>query len=426
MRFIAASIIGLAIASSAPGVAEAHKVELKCSTVNVGGTKTRTKFLPTHTCHKTIIVRPIATVESTHTPKARTRTKVAVTVATQVVSANARTAVVTSTSTKFSVLVPTTTVTNAPFKPTSTEYEILPPTTTISSMITSYTLEAPAPTLVAPVPRGLHDDNDGDEADGDDNDGITLVPRNQLRMNYDGYPGANPGAQSGSRGVSPRALRGKQIICTPHVKVTTTVTKKAKVTVTETKRAHRPTVTITSTATGTVTSTRYLAGVTSIVTKARKLTLTANTITATVKPTDPKVTVTKTLDVHADPPTQTTVVDLYSVCDPVGQFPLRTWTPDASTPYQDPFSTGITPDAPTCCQSIAGSPGSVTWAWVQTPPDANYVTGTCYGLGLNFAYKPTNDDLESQCVAENPGTMIGIIPGDNEVGGLLQCGQSTN
>ncbi|KAE8229750.1 hypothetical protein CF326_g5272 [Tilletia indica] len=419
MRFLTASIVGLAIAASAPAVSGKHVI-VKCNTVDVGGTKTRTKFLPTHTCHKTTTIRPIATIKTTFTPKPRTRTKVAVTIATQVVSGTVRTNVVTSTSTSFKVVIPSSTLTVAPFAPTSTEYEILPATTTLSTTLTSYTELPPAPTLATGggVPRSVDDDNDG----------FTPAPRGELRMNYDSYAGKNPGAiQSGAdKGDdgARRARHGKQVICTPKVKVTATVTKKARATVTQTKRARRSTVTVTSTATGTVTSTKFPASVTSIVQKAATVTITANTVTFTEKPTLAAVTVTKTLDVRADPPSETTVLDLYTVCDPSRQFPLQSWVADASTPNQDVFSTGLTADAPLCCQSVADMPGAVTWAWVQTGTGP-FVDDTCFGLALNTVYAP-GGTLADQCVAANPGTQVGITPGNMEIGGLVQCGASTN
>ncbi|KAE8218373.1 hypothetical protein CF319_g7743 [Tilletia indica] len=416
MRFLTASIVGLAIAASAPAVSGKH-VSVKCNTVSAGGSKTRTKFLPTHTCHKTTTIRPIATIKTTFTPKPRTRTKVAVTVATQVVSGTVRTNVVTSTSTSFKVVIPSSTVTVAPFVPTSTEYELLPPTTTFSTTITSYTELAPAPTLAAGggVPRSVDDD---------DNNGFTPVPRGELRMNYDGYPGKNSGAAAGGDGAR-LARHGKQVICTPKVKVTATVTKKARATVTQTKRARRSTVTVTSTATGTVTSTKFPASVTSIVRKAATVTITANTVTFTEKPTLAAVTVTRTLDVSADPPSETTILDLYSVCDPSRQYTLDGWVQDGSTPFQEPFSTGVTSDAPLCCQSAADMQGAVTWAWVQPNPPAGFVAGTCFGLVLNGLYSPGGTAAD-QCVAANLGTQINIAPGNNQIGGLLQCGASTN
>ncbi|KAE8249576.1 hypothetical protein A4X13_0g5158 [Tilletia indica] len=420
MRFLTAAIVGLAIAASAPAVTAKH-VELKCNTVNVSGTRTRTRYLSTQTCRQTTTIRPIATIKTTLTPKPLTRTKVAVKVATRVVSGTTRTSVVTSTSTKFEVVVPTSTFTDAPFVPTSTEYEILPATTTLSTTITSYTAVAPGPTLAigGGVPRSVDDD---------DNDS-TPVHRGESRMNFNGFSGkargevSPPQSQSGDEddgGFARRANRGKQVICTPKLKVTATITKKARTTVTQTTRARRSTVTITSTATGTVTSTKFPDSVTSIVQRDATVTLTANTVTFTEKPTLAAVTVTKTLDVRADPPKETTIVDLYSVCDPSRQFPLE--FPNFSTSFQTPTLEGITPDAPTCCQIVADRPGAVLYHRIQvTTP--GFQQG-CYGVFLNDLYAP-GGTLEDQCVAANLGTQIDINVGNVEIGGLLQCGART-
>ncbi|KAE8267771.1 hypothetical protein A4X09_0g4580 [Tilletia walkeri] len=411
MRFLPVSIVGLVIAASTPAVSGKH-VDIKCNTVDVGGTRTKTMYLPTHTGHKTTIVRPIATVQKTYTPKPLTHTNVAVTIATRVVSAKARTSVVTSTSTKFKVKVPTSTVTVAPFAPTSTKYALLPATTTFSTTVTSYTAIASGPSLAPGVPRSVEDEE------------VSPMSRGQMLMNYDRYPGKNAGALPDPNSGR-RARRGKQVFCTPRIEVKTTITKKARVTVTQTKRARRSTVTITSTATGTVTSTHYPKLVTSIVQKAATVTLTANTVTITATPTLAAVTVTKTLDVRADPPTETTVVDLYAICDPSRYYDHQGWITDASTPYQDSFFTGVTPDAPNCCHSIAISPASVTWRWVPDAP-AGSLPGLCYGTGLNYVFRPTRENFEDQCVVDNPGTSIGIIPGSSQIGGLLQCGASTH
>ncbi|KAE8209662.1 hypothetical protein CF327_g6381 [Tilletia walkeri] len=420
MRFLTAAIVALAIAASAPTVTAKH-VELKCNTVNVSGTKTRTRYLPTQTCRKTITIRPIATIKTTLTPKPLTRTKVAVKVATRVVSGTTRTSVVTSTSTKFEVVVPSSTFTDAPFVPTSTEYEILPATTTLSTTVTSYTAVAPGPTLATGggVPRSV-DDEDNDS---------TPVHRDELRMNYNGFPGKARGAvsppqsQSGDEddgGFARRANRGKQVICTPKLKVTATITKKAQVTVTQTTRSRRSTVTTTSTATGTVTSTKFPDSVTSIVQRDAIVTLTANTVTFTEKPTQAPVTVTKTLNVHADPPTETTIFDFYSICDPSRQFPLEDWIGDASSAFQLSFYTGNFPNAPMCCHTIADMAGAVAYRWVQG-------TGglfPCYGLALNALYAP-GGTLEDRCVAANLGTQVDINVGNVAIGGLLQCGART-
>ncbi|KAE8254849.1 hypothetical protein A4X13_0g3256 [Tilletia indica] len=418
MRLLPASILGLVIAASTPAVSGKH-VDIKCNTVDVGGTRTRTIYLPTHTGHKTTIVRPIATVQKTYTPKPLTHTDVAVTIATRVISATARTSVVTRTSTKFKVKVPTSTVTVAPFAPTSTKYALLPATTTFSTTVTSYTAIAPGPSLApgSAVPRSVEDEES------------SAMPRGQLLMNNEaGYPGKKSGARSGpssGNDVSRRARRGKQVFCTPRIEVTATITKKARVTVTQTKRARRSTVTITSTATGTVTSTHYPKLVTSIVQKAATVTLNANTVTVTATPTLAAVTVTKTLNVQADPPTETTVVDLYAICDPSRYYDLQNWITDASTPCQDSIFAGVTPDAPNCCHSIATSYGAVTWRWAPDAP-AGSLPGLCYGAVLNFTFRPKREDFADQCVVENPGTSIGIDPGSSQVGGLLQCGASTH
>jgi len=92
--------------------------------------------------------------------------------------------------------------------------------------------------------------------------------------------------------------------------------------------------------------------------------------------------------------------------------------------YQDDFSTGITDSAELCCQSVADTPGAITWAWVQEPQDSRFVRGTCYGLSLNLKFDAARPDLLDQCVAENPGVKVKIAPGSNERGGLLQCGSN--
>ncbi|KAK0520298.1 hypothetical protein OC842_007146 [Tilletia horrida] len=409
---------------------------MKCRTYTVGGTRTRTKYLPTHTCHVTKIVRPIATVEQTYTPRARTRTKVAVTISTETTTVTVSTNVVVSTSTAFELDVPTTTLTLAAYTPTSTEYEVLPPTTTLTATLTSYTAAAPAPSLAGGT-RRRSDGADEHEVAADGRDAskreltttASAEPTSPLRLNFDGYAGRNPGSETDDAQLD-RVLavrgrrRGKHVVCTPKVKSTTTVTRRAKVTVTQTMRGRRPTVTITSTATATLTNTQYPTEVTSILLRPLTTTLRADPITLTYKPTAAAVTVTKTLDVRADAPEQTTVLDLYSICDPSRWTDLKYWKRTAGSAFQTDFSTGITPDAALCCQSVADTPGAVSWAWVKTPPDAAFVQGTCYGLMLNLLYDPARPDLSDQCVVGNPGLSVAIEAGANEKGGLLQCGAS--